>query len=1226
MEKLLRPDVFDKEPNTASCNKEWCHWKLKLEKCINRVKDVTDEDKLDLLITFVSSNVYSYIEDATSYAAAIETLDKVYNPKKNIIFARHQLRSCQQENGQGIDAYFQKLKSLVRDCEFKAVDKVTHENEAIRDAFIQGISSSDIRQRLLESVNTDVTSIYNLARSLEVAKTQADSYKLSMSMNAMNIQQSSQPPDHERQRTAAATQDDTWKCYFCGGAKRHSRRDCPAKHEICEACERKGHMAEVCRNPNPNYSKKPKGNKKQLSSMHYLAASPPSLSKSTHKVLVNEIQLDGLTDTGSSSSFLDYDVVQKNGWFINTKGSSSPICLASSSHVSQSIGSCKVDMKFSNKHFCNKSFTVVKNLCADVIIGLDILGEFSSVTLDMGGNKDPLTVCSMNVIPPASLFGNLDPSCKPIRIKSRRYSQADKQFIRNEVEKLHSNHRIEECHSPWRSQILVVKGDENHRDRFVVDYSQTINRFTKLDAYPVPRIDEMVEELSQYKYFSTLDLSSAFHQVPIPEQERKYTAFEACGKLWQYRFIPYGVTNGLSAFQRTIDDIVDKEKLEATFVFVDNITIAGKSKAEHDQNLAAFMSTAARYNLEFNNSKTVLCVESLKLLGYLVSYGSIQPDPDRVAALLEIPVPDTEKSLNSVLGLFAHHSKWVKNFSEKIHPLSHAKSFPLNDAAKESFSLMKKEIASAILATPDLGKPFTIETDASDYAIGATLSQSDQPIAFFSRTLNKSEKGHHSVEKEAYAIVESMRKWKHYLLGSNVTVITDQRSVAFMFDQTNHGKIKNDKIARWRIELSAYHFDTVHRPGKFNGSADAFSRIRALHKHSSAMACSALIDLKTLHDQLCHPGISRLNHFVRSKNLPYSVEDVKKVTQNCPDCAIIKPRFHKPREPQHLIKALAPFERLNMDFKGPLPSDGKNKYLLTIVDEYSRYPFAFPVADTSTKSVRKCLLTIFGLFGMPSYVHSDNGSGFISQELKSFLLERGVATSRSTRYNPPGNGQIEKYNGTIWKAIQLALKTQKLPSTHWEYVLTDALHSVRSLLCTATNETPHERMFKFPRKSTNGNSVPSWLIHDRKALMKRHVRHSKYEPLVEEVDVLDVNPQTSHIRTSDGREMTVSNRHLAPMGNVPLQTQSPGKILHSGDHILPTQADTLGNTNDPLSIGNEIFETQSEEIADSDNSTDNIDNTSESDENSSDAENADINNDFVRRSSRVSKQTKFFGC
>ena len=174
--KLLRPEIFDKEPNTASADQEWNHWKIKLQKCISRVKDITDQDKLDLLITYVSASVFSYIQDSTTYDDAIKALDKVYNPKKNVIFARHQLRSYRQETGQSIDAYFQKLKMLSRDFEFAAVDKITHENEAIRDAFIQGIISTDIRQRLLESVNTDLTSVYNLARSLEVAKSQADAY------------------------------------------------------------------------------------------------------------------------------------------------------------------------------------------------------------------------------------------------------------------------------------------------------------------------------------------------------------------------------------------------------------------------------------------------------------------------------------------------------------------------------------------------------------------------------------------------------------------------------------------------------------------------------------------------------------------------------------------------------------------------------------------------------------------------------------------------------------------------------------------------------------------------------------------------------------------------------------------------------------------------------------------------------------------------------------------
>ena len=177
----------------------------------------------------------------------------------------------------------------------------------------------------------------------------------------------------------------------------------------------------------------------------------------------------------------------------------------------------------------------------------------------------------------------------------------------------------------------------------------------------------------------------------------------------------------------------------------------------------------------------------------------------------------------SALGLFAHYSFWIKNFSGKIRPLSKSSKFPLGQDAKDTFTLLKNDVANAVLATPDLSLPFVLETDASDYAIGATLNQNQQPIAFFSRTLNKSEKGHHSVEKEAYAIVESIRKWKHYLLGSHFTVVTDQRSVSFMFDQTHHGKIKNDKITRWKIELASFNFDIVHKPGKLNIPADVMS-------------------------------------------------------------------------------------------------------------------------------------------------------------------------------------------------------------------------------------------------------------------------------------------------------------------------------------------------------------------------------------------------------------------
>ena len=232
-----------------------------------------------------------------------------------------------------------------------------------------------------------------------------------------------------------------------------------------------------------------------------------------------------------------------------------------------------------------------------------------------------------------------------------------------------------------------------------------------------------------------------------------------------------------------------------------------------------------------------------------------------------------------------------------------------------------------------------------------------------------------------------------------------------------------------------------------------------------------------------------------------------------------------------MIKATQPFERINIDFKGPLPTTTGNKYILTIVDEFSRFPFAFPVRDMVTPTVIKCLVQLFSLFGLPGYVHSDRGPSLISEELKSFLHSRGIATSRTSSYNPQGNGQVERYNGIIWKSVSFALESRGLPQSNWELVLPDALHSIRSLLCTATNCTPHERLFSYQRRSSSGHSVPSWLNSGDRAYLRNRVRQSEFDPVVEEVEILDVNPQYAHVKLPSGNESTVSIRDLAPCEN-----------------------------------------------------------------------------------------------
>ena len=490
--------------------------------------------------------------------------------------------------------------------------------------------------------------------------------------------------------------------------------------------------------------------------------------------------------------------------------------------------------------------------------------------------------------------------------------------------------------------------------------------------------------------------------------------------------------------------------------------------------------------------------------------------------LLEMPTPQNKKAKQRVLGLLAHYSKWVQNFSEKIQPIVQNETFPMSQSAEIALKELKEEISHSSLSAIDEKLPFVVETDASAGAIAASLTQGGRPIAFFSRSLGKSEKHHSVIEREACAIVEALRKWRHFLIGRHFKLVTDQQSVKFMFDQQNRGRVKNDKILRWRLEMAAYSFDISYRPGSWNTVADALSRA----PHDLSAGISEIGGLRHLHDSLCHPGVSRMWHLVRCRNLPFSLEDVKSVVRKCATCAEIKPRFI--RQSETLIKATRPFERLSIDFKGPLPTKSRNRFILTMVDEYSRFIFAFPTTNTTAESAMECLLSLFSLFGMPDYIHSDRGAAFVSDRYQKFLHERGIATSYSSAYNPKGNGQCERYNGLLWRAIRLALHSRNLRIEDWELVLPDALHSLRTLLCTATNETPHERVFKFPRKATFGLALPSWLMTNDQVLLRKPLISSKYEHNLETVTLLHANPQYAKVRYSNGRETTVSLRRLAP--------------------------------------------------------------------------------------------------
>jgi len=355
-----------------------------------------------------------------------------------------------------------------------------------------------------------------------------------------------------------------------------------------------------------------------------------------------------------------------------------------------------------------------------------------------------------------------------------------------------------------------------------VDYSQTINIYTELNAYPLPRIDDMVNELAKYSVFSTFDLRSAYHQIKIADSESKYTAFKANGKLYEFTRIPFGVKNGVAAFQCRIAQFIE-ETLVDTCAYLDNVTVAGRNHAEHDYNVNVFLAAIRRNHFTLNKNKTIATQSHIQVRGYVVENGIVKPDPDRLSALKEFPAPQYRKSLRRVVGMFAYYAKWIERFADKVRPLATATEFPISSNALRALESLKVELGKVALYSVGETVPFVVECDASDVAVSATLNQRGRPVAFMFRTLHGSELHYPACEKEATAI-EAIRKWSHLLLRQTFTLVTDQRSVAFMLDSRRRSKIKNDKIQQWRVELAAFSYVIKYRPGQIKTSPDALTR------------------------------------------------------------------------------------------------------------------------------------------------------------------------------------------------------------------------------------------------------------------------------------------------------------------------------------------------------------------------------------------------------------------
>lgn len=392
---------------------------------------------------------------------------------------------------------------------------------------------------------------------------------------------------------------------------------------------------------------------------------------------------------------------------------------------------------------------------------------------------------------------------------------------------------VEPSSSAWNNPILFAPKPNNEL-RFCLD-SRKLNAVSKGDAYPLPYISHILDQLRDARYLSSIDLKSAFWQIGLDPASREKTAFTVPGRgLFHFVRMCFGLKGAPATQQRLMDRIFGPEFQNKVFVYLDDIIIISSTFDEHIIFLKKVFERLKSANLTINLKKSCFFRKELKYLGYIVDERGLRTDPSKVQCIVDYPTPTNRKEVKMFLGTASYYRRFIKDFSSIAAPLNaltstkkNAPPFKWSEAAEKAFTDLKSALVSSpVLSCPDFEKPFSVHCDASNYGIAGTLTQVsddgvEHPIAYASRSLNKAERNYSVTEREALAVVYAVEHFRPYLEGDKpFKVVTDHSSLKWFFNLSN----PTGRLARWGCRLSPYEFVIEHRKGKDNVVPDALSR------------------------------------------------------------------------------------------------------------------------------------------------------------------------------------------------------------------------------------------------------------------------------------------------------------------------------------------------------------------------------------------------------------------